>query len=120
GDGAVTDRATGLMWQQSGLEEEKIHKEAFKYIETLNREKFAGYDGWRLPTIEELASLMEPEVMNGELHNNPIFNKIQCCLWSVDEGSSGEAWAAFFYDGYALRYYITFGLYVRGVRSINR
>lgn len=53
----VTDKLTGLMWQKEYLEEEKIWKDALKYCEDLT---YAGYDDWRLPNKNELASLLDP------------------------------------------------------------
>ncbi len=76
-DGTVSDQATGLMWQQSGSDNYLKYDMAQEYIDGLNREKFAGYGDWRLPTLEELASLMEPKEMNGDLYIDPIFNKKQ-------------------------------------------
>ncbi len=57
----IVDHATGLMWQQSGLEEPVSYAVALYYVARLNEEKFAGHDDWRMPTVEELVSLIEPE-----------------------------------------------------------
>ena len=53
GDEIVTDAATGLIWQKGDLSA-KRWKEALEYCESLN---YAGYSDWRLPNINELASL---------------------------------------------------------------
>ncbi|MFH0845317.1 MAG: DUF1566 domain-containing protein, partial [Pseudomonadota bacterium] len=58
-DVTVTDRATGLMWQKSGSPEGMTWSEARVYADRINRERFGGYSDWRIPTVEELASLME-------------------------------------------------------------
>ena len=84
GDGTITDKATGLMWQKSGSSRNITWKRARTYVKRLNK-GFAGYSDWRLPTVEELASLVEREKING-LHINAVFNKKQKSCWSSDEG----------------------------------
>lgn len=55
--GTVSDRATGLMWQQSGYEQTLDWLGANRYILWLNQTRFCGFTDWRLPTIDELDSL---------------------------------------------------------------
>ncbi len=43
GDGTVTDRATGLMWEKKGSEKHKDWYWAKKYVKKLNKKKFAGF-----------------------------------------------------------------------------
>ncbi|MDM8544695.1 DUF1566 domain-containing protein [Desulfococcaceae bacterium HSG9] len=57
--GTVTDRNTGLMWQQSGTDKSMSDHEKDDYVRRLNSESLGGYNDWRLPTLEELASLLE-------------------------------------------------------------
>ena len=54
GDGTVTDLNTGLMWQKTPGDK-VTYDEAVAGAENFN---LAGYDGWRLPTIKELYSLI--------------------------------------------------------------
>ena len=58
-DGTITDQATGLIWQKSGSWKRINRKKADAYIHELNGKRFAGRSNWRLPTVEELASLIE-------------------------------------------------------------
>ncbi|MCK5420241.1 MAG: DUF1566 domain-containing protein, partial [Desulfobacterales bacterium] len=58
-DGTITDKATGLMWQKSGSSKFLYNWDAKEYIKQLNRQRFAGHSDWRMPTVEELASLLE-------------------------------------------------------------
>jgi cell division protein FtsB len=113
----VVDRATGLMWQKSGSDEPLTYKATQTYIEDLNRQRFAGYDDWRLPTVEELMSLLEPERQPNELYIDPIFDATQLWCWSADERSSGSAWYVGFHYGYVRWYYVRNLSYVRVVRS---
>jgi len=61
GEKVVVDRASGLIWQQSGSSNMMNYEQAKKWIEELNQKGFAGYHNWRLPTLEEAMSLMESE-----------------------------------------------------------
>jgi hypothetical protein len=83
GDGTVTDRATGLLWQKSGSSRSVTWRRAKDYIDKLNRNQFAGYSDWRLPTIDELASLFEKSKKDG-LHIDPVFDGKQERCWSSD------------------------------------
>ena len=84
GDGTVTDRATGLMWEQKGSKREKSYYSAKKHVKSLNKKKFAGCDDWRIPTAEELYSLLEPK-MNKQLYIHPVFATKPSHCWSIDE-----------------------------------
>ena len=93
GDGTITDLATGLMWQQSGSDGLN-YDYAKSYIKNLNRSGFAGYSDWRMPTIPELLSLLEPTRNDGNLSIDPIFSYDYeyFCFWSCDSVGSGAAW----------------------------
>jgi len=117
GDETITDYATGLMWQKSGSEY-MPYKDAKAYIEELNSKKFAGYSDWRLPTVDELKSLLTPKAMNGDLYIDPIFDKTQRYCWTSDQHASGGAWRVSF--GYGSVYWsIDDNGYVRAVRSLQ-
>ncbi len=92
GDGTITDKTTGLMWQKSGSSRAKTWKRAKTYVKQLNK-GFAGYSDWRLPTIDELASLVEREKVNG-VHIDPIFYNKQKSCWSSDNGPPFGGWTS--------------------------
>jgi len=115
----VIDKTTGLMWQQSGSDTSMYYKDAQKYINELNsKEGFAGYKGWRLPTLEEAMSLMKPETKNG-LYIDPLFDKLQTWIWTPDLVKGGSwAWVVDFYNGVCYDdHHFTSNYYVRAVRS---
>ena len=87
GDGTITDRATGLMWERSGLNKETLFSWAEKYIKSLNKSKFAGYNDWRLPTVEELYTLLSPN-RGGETFSDPILLCNTKTFWTSDKSLS--------------------------------
>jgi hypothetical protein len=114
----VIDHATGLMWQQSGSYDYMKRKEVKKWLRGLNRKGYAGYNDWRIPTVEEASSLLEASEKNGNLYIDTVFDKKQRWLWTGDSCSSGGMWRVYFDDGY-----VDWGdvslLFVRPVRKIK-
>ncbi len=87
----VADRATGLLWQQSGSDYPMNWRAARDYIEGLNRGRFGGRSNWRLPTVDELLSLVT-EHPRGDFCIEPVFDRRQQWLWSCDRKSFIAAW----------------------------
>ncbi len=83
-DGTVTDRATELMWQKSGSASTLSWNQAKQYVQQLNEQGFGGYYNWRIPTIEELASLLEGKVNAKGQHIDSLFDSKQRECWSLD------------------------------------
>lgn len=118
GKKVVFDHAVGLIWQQSGSEDRLEYLGAEEYIRELNSKRFAGFNDWRLPTLEEAMMLMEPKKKNGDLHIDPVFYKEQRWIWTSSKLSASVAWKVDFYIGNCN--YITAeynGSHVRAVRS---
>ena len=100
GNGAVVlDHATGLMWQQSGSPNYVTYAAAESYVREKNNERFAGFNDWRLPTLEEAMSLMEREKKNGALFIDPVFDQTQRWIWTSDKSSESSCWVAGFGGG---------------------
>jgi len=116
----VIDHATGLMWQVSGSEEAIIYTEALKYVHKLDENKFAGFSGWRLPTIEELLSLLEPVQKSGILFIDPKFGGNQRWIWSVDKYKPNNAWGLVLYEAKLYIPTLNFPYFVRAVRSLEK
>jgi len=110
----VFDKTIGLTWQRSGSNE--ITYDGVKqYMHDLNKQRFAGYNDWRLPTLEEAMSLMEPKRNKHGLYIDKVFDQRQKWIWTADHTSAGVAWVVGFYGGGCLDYSLG-DFYVRAVR----
>jgi serine/threonine protein kinase len=100
-----TDPATGLMWAKKDNGSSVNWQQATDYCRNL---QLAGHADWRLPTIDELQGIYDPNVHNGYWH---VKGNLQLSDWpwsSSLENASRGAWA-FNYD-FGTRYLI--GLYL--------
>ena len=84
GDGTVTDKVTGLMWQKAGSPSDMKFDSAVKYVEELNSSRFGGNGDWRLPTMEELCSLLEATPNESGKFMDNLFDPAQSLCWSAD------------------------------------
>ena len=112
----VCDKATGLMWQQSGSDDPLNYNEVKAYIVQLNSGKYAGYSNWRLPTLKEAISILEPTKMNGELYIDKVFDETQEWIWTSDQYSASSAWVVSFDVGHCSYNAFAGDDYVRAVR----
>ena len=115
GDGTVTDIRTDLTWQQQVPSSTKEWKEALSYCESLS---LAGYSDWRLPTREELRSIVDYEKFNPATDTKyfPSTSSRYWCSSPVAYDPEG-AWSMDF--DYGRDYYSTrsYNSYVRAVRG---
>ncbi len=103
------DPKTGLIWEKFGSKKEMPWEEAFKYAEKLG-------DGWRLPTVQELFSLID------FIKGNPackITNTYPSSYWSstIFMGNIKCAWYVNFNYGHMRYSGKNFNYYVRCVKG---
>lgn len=91
-DQTVTDHTTGLLWQQSGFRHLVTWHQAQEHVQRMNREEWGGRDTWRLPTIDELLTLLQPTPHGEDFCIPPVFDTRQKWLWSCDRSSFTAAW----------------------------
>jgi len=84
GNGMVTDKVTGLVWQKGGSPSDMKFDATNKYVDDLNSSRFGGHGDWRLPTLEELYSLMEGTPNQSEKFIDNLFDPVQSLCWSAD------------------------------------
>ncbi|MBL7075499.1 DUF1566 domain-containing protein [candidate division KSB1 bacterium] len=94
----LLDAATGLMWEKGGSSDRMTFADAEQYVHRINAEKFAGFNDWRLPTVEEAMSLMEPQAYD-RFHIDPEFERGINFIWTSDRATDGRIWMLYFYDG---------------------
>ena len=97
---AVLDRETGLVWEQSPSTSTNSWGSASIHCLTLSK---GGRKGWRLPTIQDLASLIDPTQSNPALPSGHPFSKLQSSLyyWSASTVAfdANNAWGLDFFGG---------------------
>jgi hypothetical protein len=139
GDGTITDTKTGLMWKRcseglSGVNCEEGKVKEYKWDDAVNRFKnveYAGYADWRLPTIDELKTLVycskgkdnDDDYCNDGSEtptiNQQAFPNTAWGYWSgsPDADNSVYAWYVYFYYGNSFNDYRVNGYAVRLVRG---
>lgn len=88
----VNDEATGLVWQKGGTRFPLNMDQAKEYIRELNRNAYAGITSWRLPTINELFTLVSPPPKGQDYCLSSVFDVGQKWVWSCDRCTFITAW----------------------------
>src|SRR4029077_800603 len=99
GGAAVLDHETGLVWEQTASTGQKQYAPA---LAACYQKVVGGRRGWRLATIDELASLVQPGASSPALPpGHPFSLGGNSNFWSstVDAADSSKAWTVFFQDG---------------------
>lgn len=115
GDNTVTDLNTGLMWQKTGTSD-IAWEEALTYCENL---ELAGYDDWRMPSRNELQSIVDYSVSEPAINTSYFPEAMSSWYWSstTDMAGTGYACCVHFRRGH-VDYSVKSGTqYVRAVRG---
>jgi len=98
-DKVVIDDSTGLVWHQSGSVAPLTYQGARQWLVELNRTGYGGYRKWRLPTLEEAASLLEGKRIE-KRYIDPLFDRNQLSIRTGDIFNEVRSWGvSFFYGG---------------------
>ena len=119
---AVWDKETGLVWERSP------GTAVFMWQHTslhCNNKNVGNRKGWRLPTIQEVASLIDPTVPRDRAPtlpaDHPFINVQLSEYWSATQAvpavTEGSAWAAAFSDGFVGSFPRSAAMFVWCVRS---
>ena len=96
----LIDQKTSLMWQRSGLDIGSSRTIQRGIVE-LNEHGFAGFCDWRLPTMEEAMSLMEPQKNQKGVYLSPVFSKEQPFIFVAAQRKPGGYWFVDYKQGRA-------------------
>jgi hypothetical protein len=95
----VVDRLTNLVWTRTaGFESEAVSWErALNGVLALNRACWGGIDNWRLPTINELESLVDAGQSEPALPEKHPFDNVREAYWSSTSSSFEPDWCMALY-----------------------
>lgn len=102
-DGTITDLNTGLMWKKDESPDMNW-EEALKYCQNLT---LAGYSDWRLPTIKEVATILDLSFKDSCWFRKDFFPNVKTAplgfYWASTTYGDTFGWGINFqfgYDGY--------------------
>jgi hypothetical protein len=103
-DAEVLDNYTGLTWQQGFSPSLVAWSEAPAYCSSLN---LGGHTGWRVPTLNELASTVNEAQVGGAINASAFPDNPNGCkepkywFWATEASKvGGEAWGLSYCDGF--------------------
>ena len=118
GDAAVRDDETGLVWEKTLETMEMSWTDARA---ACSNKDVGGRKGWRLPSISELASLVDPSNRTGNTLplDHPFTNVQMDVYWSATTvaGTPNSAWLVFFDTGKVLTGFKTINFHAWCVRG---
>jgi len=118
-DGTVVDQLNGLQWQSQDDGTNRKFADAEKYCKEL---RLAGFTDWRLPSEEELLSIVDRSVYKPAIDKKLFPGTRSDFYWSstpVAEYPDDCAWGVFFSYGSTFIYYSDGLGFVRAVRSVS-
>lgn len=97
----VVDNNTGLQWQQTVAVKEELELELETEEEYCENLSYGGHDDWRLPTLQELASIVDNSKINPSIDSDyfPGTPSSDCLTSSKYAKTGKDVWSIDFWDG---------------------
>lgn len=108
----ITDNLTGLMWTKDArnpgplacpINKNVLWEDAFAHVKCLNKNKYLGYDDWRMPNVNEIASLINIDQADTSvwLTSKGFKDIMMEFYWTstTDAKRNKLAWVAVMYSG---------------------
>ena len=131
--GEVYDKKTRLTWERCSLGqrwENGVGCVGFVTVMPFDRAQMERYGGWRMPTRDELLSLVSPNCKSPAI-NDEVFPDVdmhKLVYWTSDEdngcgadqnGKPVCAWYVNFFDGSSNYYYGNYRTYTHALRLVR-
>jgi serine/threonine-protein kinase len=111
----VRDAATGLLWQHGECDYPLDWEGAQEYVAHLNAIHYAGRSDWRLPTTDELTTILRPPRQERDYCLADVFSHRGRWLWSADRCTFVSSWCVDTRLGFVFAQDHTCALHVRAV-----
>lgn len=117
----VQDNHSGLIWEVktlANMDNEYTFDEIPAYIQQINQDNFCGHSDWRLPTVDELITLVDYSASSPSIKTEYFPNNNSKGYWASSSNSSDnhDSWAVYT-GGAAMRTLESFNFNVRLVRT---
>jgi serine/threonine-protein kinase len=100
GNKTVMDKATGIIWQRNDFGYPVNRQEADEVISAMNTRRFGGLSCWRLPTVNELLSLVSGSTLTADDCHPDTPDTSRNWYWSCDRRSEQTSWYVNIRPGY--------------------
>ncbi len=92
GDLVALEKNSGLLWQRRGSGFTLDWQQAKEYVQHLNSINWQGRNSWRLPSLEEALTILNPPLHGVPCSGWPLFDSTVHWLWTSDHCTKKQAW----------------------------
>lgn len=86
------EKNSGLYWQRRGAGFTLDWQQAKDYVSHLNNINWQGRDSWRLPTLEEVLTILKPPLHGISCSSLPLLDNTIHWLWTSDHCTKKQTW----------------------------
>ena len=86
------EKNSGLYWQRRGSGFTVNWQQAQEYVQFLNNTSWQGANSWRLPTLEEVMTILKPPLHGVSCSSWPLLDHTVHWLWTSDHCTNKQAW----------------------------
>jgi len=86
------EKNSGLYWQRRGAGFTLDWQQAKEYVSHLNNINWQGRNSWRLPTLEEVLTILNPPLHGVSCSSWPLLDDTIHWLWTSDHCTKKQTW----------------------------